>query len=372
MPILKKINKYSVGENSDNLIINGDTNVVLNLLSKNIENTVKCIYIDPPYNTGESFVHYDDNSTHEVWLEQMKVYLTQLKPLLSNDGSIWISINDKEMHYLKVLADSIFGRHNFINTIIWQQRNTRENRKIFSNNHEYILVYAADKGVFKKSRNLLPLTTDLKERYKNYDNDPRGRWQSISANVQGGHAVGSQFYEIVSPSGKKHLPPSGRCWIYNEEKMNNEIKAGNIWFGKNSNGVPRIKKFLDNTKAGLTPETLWLSGDVCTTNSAKKHLLTLFPDDFPFDTPKPEQLIRKIFDIATNKGDLVFDGFLGSGTTAAVAHKMDRKYICIEKEEAISMFALKRMKKVVEGEKYGISTDVNWKGVGTYNFFKIV
>lgn len=372
MVVLKKIKKYSVGEKADNLIIHGDTSVALDLLTKKIEGKVKCIYIDPPYNTGEKFTHYDDRSTHEAWLEDMKNYLLKFKPLLSEDGSIWISINDKGMHYLKIVADNIFGRKNFVNTVVWQQRNTRDNRKVFSNNHEYILVYASDKDIFKRIRNPLPLTTEIKARYRNPDNDPRGPWQSVSANVQAGHAVDSQFYEIVAPSGKKHVPPNGRCWVYNKEKMNKEIKTNNIWFGKNSDGVPRIKKFLVNSQRGLVPETIWLSDKVSTTDSAKKHLLSLFPDDPPFDTPKPERLIKQIFDIATNEKDLVLDGFLGSGTTTAVAHKMRRKYIGIEKEELVSMYAIKRMKKVVEGEELGISADVNWKGGGSYQFFRIV
>lgn len=368
---LKIIKKYSSGEANGNMIIQGDSNVVLDILHTDLQEMVKCIYIDPPYNTGEKFTHYVDATSHEEWIVSMTNYLLKLKPLLMREGSIWISINDSEMHYLKVTADLIFGRQNFITTIIWQQRNTRESRKIFSNNHEYILVYAIDRNEFKKNRNLLPLTTEMSDRYKNPDNDKRGPWQSISANVQSGHAVKSQFYEIISPLGIKHNPPNGRCWVYNKEKMMREIKAKNIWFGKDGKGVPRIKKFLSQSKAGLTPETLWLSDDVQTTNSAKKYLLSQFPGQPVFDTPKPEQLIKRIFDIATNPGDIILDAFLGSGTSAAVAHKMNRRYIGIEKGPQITEYAVSRMKKVVKGESGGISEEVGWNGGGGFEFYRV-
>jgi len=291
--------------------------------------------------------------------------LSKLKPLLSKEGSMWISIDDSEMHYLKVLCDKIFGRNNFITTIIWQHRTTRENRKVFSNNHEYILVYAIEPVRFKATRNLLPATESILARYKNPDNDPRGVWQSVSVNVQAGHAVSSQFYEIVAPNGKKHYPPNGRCWIYNEERMRKEIEQNNIWFGNDGNGVPRRKKFLSEAVGGITPETLWLADEVGTTKKAKKHLLEMFPD-----TPKPEELIKRIFDIATNEGDLVIDTFLGSGTTAAVAHKMKRSYIGIEKENQIFEFVYQRLKKVVNGENGGISKLVAWNGGGGFDFYE--
>lgn len=369
---LKKIKKHSYGNVNSNMIIQGDSNVILDLLHNSLRGAVKCIYIDPPYNTGEKFSHYYDSKSHEDWIVSMTNYLHKLKPLLKQDGSIWISINDSEMHYLKIAADLIFGRKNFITTIVWQQRNTRENRKIFSNNHEYILVYAIDRNKFKNSRNLLPANTEISNRYKNPDNDIRGPWQSISANVQSGHAVKSQFYEIVSPTGVKHKPPTGRCWVYNKKRMLREIEANNIWFGKNKDGVPRIKKFLSQSKVGLTPETIWLSDEVQTTDAAKKYLMSLFPDQPVFDTPKPEQLIKRIFDIATNPGDTILDSFLGSGTSSAVAHKMNRSYIGIEKEERTLEYVVTRMKKIVMGENGGISREVGWGGGGGFGFYKLV
>lgn len=369
---LKKIQRYSYGINeNNNMIIYGDNCIVVPKLYNKYKNKIKCIYIDPPYNNGEIYTHYDDSLEHELWLQYMEEILGKLKPLLKEEGSIWISIDDSEMHYLKVLCDKIYGRNNFISTIVWQHRTTRENRKIFSHNHEYILVYAIDPIKFKQSRNLLPMTQSILARYKNPDNDPRGLWQSISLNVQAGHGVSSQFYELIAPNGKKHYPPKGRCWIYNEKRMKEEIEQNNIWFGNDGNGVPRRKKFLSDSNRGITPETLWLADEVGTTVKAKKHFLELFPDTLVFDTPKPEELIKKIFDIATNEGDLVLDAFLGSGTTVAVAHKMKRKYIGIEKENQIFEFVYHRLKKVVDGETGGISKIVSWNGGGGFDFYEI-
>lgn len=219
------------------VLILGDNQKVLKDIKDTYEHQVSLIYIDPPYNRGDDFKFYKDTKNHDEWLEEMHTTILELREFLSAEGSIWISIDDFEMAYLKVCCDEIFGRENFVSTIIWQRRNTRENRKIFSNNHEYVLVYAKDINKFKKKRNLLPATQKLLDRYKNPDNDTRGPWQSVTLSVQAGHAVKSQFYTIVSPTGKKHKPPKGRCWIYNEERMQEEIKNNNIWFGSDGNGV---------------------------------------------------------------------------------------------------------------------------------------
>ena len=322
----------TVNEDCQNILIHGDNKDVLRELYPEYANKIRCIYIDPPYNNGETYHYYDDNNTQGDWLRDMRRVLNLLKPLMSKDGSIWISIDDSEMAYLRVESDRIFGRENFAGTIIWQQRKSRENRAVFSCNHEYILVYAKDLKEFKKKRNLLPVGADFIDgKYKNPDNDPRGPWQSVTANVQAGHAVPSQFYTIVSPTGVHHDPPKGRCWIYNEERMKREIAQGNIWFGKNGSNTPRVKKFLRDAKIGLTPETIWLADEVGTSDSAKKQLMTLFPDkENIFETPKPEELLKRIIEIASNEGDFVLDCFIGSGTTIATAHKLNRHYIGIE------------------------------------------
>ena len=353
------------------VIILGDNQIVLKDLKSIYEHKVGLIYIDPPYNRGNDFIFYKDSQKHDEWIEKMKTVIVEMKGFLKEDGSIWISIDDSEMAYLKVCCDSIFGRENFVSTIVWQKRNTRENRKIFSNNHEYILIYAKDIKKFKKKRNLLPATQELLNRYKNPDNDPRGPWQSVTLSVQAGHAVESQFYSIESPTGKIHNPPKGRCWIYNEERMQQEISNNNIWFGSDGNGVPRLKKLLVNTKLGIVPETLWDSNFAGTTKDAKKELLDLnIYDEDIFDTPKPEQLLYRIIQIATNKNDLILDCFLGSGTTAAVAHKLGRDYIGIDIDERTFKYASERLKKVCQGENGGISNEVQWSGGDNYQVCK--
>lgn len=358
------------GNDFGNMIIKGDNCAVCDYIMNEFADKVKCIYIDPPYNNGEKYAHYSDVFSHKQWLDNMRSIINRLFRLLTKDGSLWISIDDNEMHYLKVLCDEIMGRSNFVTTIIWQQRTTRENRRAFSNNHEYILVYAKDPATFKKKRNLLCADNSVLARYKNPDNDPRGPWQSVSLNVQAGHAVSSQFYSITAPGGKVFNPPNGRCWIYNETRMKKEIADNNIWFGLDKNSTPRKKKFLCDAKLGLTPETLWLASDVGTTNDAKKQLLALFPTMTVFDTPKPESLIRRILEIASNEGDLILDAFLGSGTTAAVAHKMKRAYIGIDISSESIDYSLSRLKRVIAGEKSGISKDLGWEGGGSFSYYE--
>lgn len=359
------------GENCKNILIKGDNKYILPELVSIYGGRIKCIYIDPPYNNGDTYHYYDDNISTASWLNNMRTVLIWLKQLLSKDGSLWISIDDKEMAYLKVEADKIFGRENFASTIVWQQRKTRENRAVFSCNHEYILVYTKDINSFKKSRNLLPVGADfIDSRYKNPDNDPRGPWQSVTASVQAGHAVASQFYTITSPSGTKFNPPKGRCWVYNQERMEKEIANNNIWFGIDGTNTPRIKKFLANAKIGLTPETLWAGDLYGTTDSAKKHLLTLFPDvEQVFDTPKPEELIKQILEIASNKGDYVLDCYVGSGTTLSAAHKLGRNYIGIEIGDQMINLVVRRLNSVINGEQGGISHIVNWEGGGLFSYF---
>jgi adenine-specific DNA-methyltransferase len=307
---------------------------------------------------------------HEKWLQAVTERLEQIKALLREDGSVWISIDDTEFHYLKVAADAVVGRLNFVGTIIWERRTTRENRKVLSRNHEYLLVYTKNMGAWSKVRNELPITEDVKGRYKNPDSDPRGPWQSVSANVQEGHATPQQYYSLTAPNGRVHNPPKGRCWGYAKQKMLEEMAKNNVWFGKDGNAVPRIKKFLTDRKIGLTPETLWRADSVGTTSDAKKHLLALFKEISLFDTPKPEQLIHRILQISTNPGDVVLDPYLGSGTTAAVAHKMDRRYLGIEVGEHIKSHCAHRLQQVIAGESGGVSELIGWKGGGGFDFYR--
>ena len=358
-------------EDCENILIKGNNQAILPELVSTFGGKIKCIYIDPPYNNGDSYYYYNDNTPTSSWLNDMKNVLSWLRMLLKKDGSIWISIDDKEMAYLKVEADKIFGRDNFAGTIIWQQRKTRENRAVFSCNHEYVLVYAKDIKSFKKSRNLLPVNANfVNNKYKNPDNDPRGSWQSVSASVQAGHAVASQFYTITSPAGVKFDPPKGRCWAYNQDRMLREIADNNIWFGNEGKNTPRIKKFLTNAKIGLTPETLWSGDNYGTTDSAKKHVLSLLPEmENVFDTPKPEELIRQIIEIASNEKDYILDCYVGSGTTMTTAHKLNRHYIGIEIGEQMTDIVIKRINKVIAGEQGGISKSVNWRGGGEFLYY---
>lgn len=365
VPNLSHVPRLSHGSiSSGNALIQGENLSVLESLLPRFESSVRCCYIDPPYNNQEKHYHYHDSRDHRKWLEETTARIEVLAEFLSDDGSLWISIDDREVHYLKVACDAIIGRKNFVTTIVWEQRTTRENRKVFSNNHEYILVYAKNMRRFNATRNSLALSPEVRARYKNPDNDPRGPWQSVSANAQSGHGTPEQFYRLVSPSGKAHIPPQGRCWVYSLTKMQREIAANNIWFGRDGNGVPRIKKFLSKVRAGLTPETLWPADDVGTNDHAKKHLITLFPNSDVFDTPKPETLIYRVLEIATSPGDLVLDAYLGSGTTAAVAHKCGRRYIGIEEGDHAVTHSAKRLSLVVDGDPSGISDLVGWRGGG--------
>lgn len=369
---LKPLPKVSSGKKeTGNAIIRGDNELVLEVLKEQLKGRVSCVYIDPPYNNRENYTHYSDNQSEVDWLECTVRCVTRLKDTLTESGSIWISIDDGQMHYLKVALDQIFGRDNFATTIIWQQRTTRENRKTFSNNHEYILVYAKNLSKFKKSRGTLDWDAKVLSRFKNPDNDPRGPWQSVSANAQAGHATPSQFYDLIAPNGKLHRPPNGRCWVFNQKRMKTEISKNNIWFGREGNGVPRIKKFLSEANRGLTPHTLWLADEVGTNDSAKKHILELLPSNSVFDTPKPESLIQRILKIATSPKDLILDAYLGSGTTAAVAQKMGRRYIGIELGDHILTHCVERLRKVIDGEQGGISNSVGWKGGGGFDFLEL-
>ncbi len=368
---VEHVSEHSYGErNTGNTLIQGENLAILEALLPRFEGAIRCCYIDPPYNNQERHYHYHDSRDHRTWLDETTARVELLVEFLRDDGSLWISIDDRELHYLKVACDTILGRKNFVTTIVWQQRTTRENRKTFSNNHEYVLVYAKDLRRFNATRNTLDLSPEVRARYKNPDNDPRGPWQSITANAQSGHGTPDQFYKLVSPGGKVHEPPPGRCWIYSFKKMQKEIADGNLWFGKDGNGAPRIKKFLSAVRTGLTPHTLWTADEVGTNDFAKKHLIRLFPEKDVFDTPKPESLIYRIIQIATSRGDLVLDAYLGSGTTAAVAHKCGRQYIGIEEGDHAVTHCSERLQLVIDGENSGISESVNWRGGGGFDFFR--
>lgn len=355
IPGLTRVAALSHGDpEAGDAIVQGDNLAVLEAVAPQLEGQVRCVYIDPPYNNQERYTHYTDTGPHRVWLEGLEHRLAALWPLLRPDGSLWISIDDGELHYLKVAADRLFGRENFVTTIAWQHRTSRENRKVFSNNHEYLLVWAREPERFRQKRNPLPLPPSVRTRYRNPDLDPRGPWQSVTANAQAGHGTATQHYTITAPSGIEHRPPPGRCWALTQERMQAEIEAGNVWFGREGRGVPRLKRFQSQAGAGITPHTLWTADEVGTTATAKKQLLAMFPSAPPFDTPKPEPLIERVLHIASNPGELVLDAYLGSGTTAAVAHRMGRRYLGIERGDHAATICAERLRQAVEAHGGGV------------------
>ena len=363
--------KNQIGDIFDNLLIQGDNLLALKALEQEFTGKVKCIYIDPPYNTGSAFEHYDDGIEHSLWLSLMRERLVILWRLLSNDGSFWISIDDYEMPYLRVLMDEVCGRGSFVASNVWQKRYSRENREAIGDVHEYILLYAKSRDAFKTTRNLLPLTDEQKKVYKNPSNDPRGPWRTIPITAQAGHATKSQFYSIVSPSGKTFDPPTGNCWRYSKDAFERLRAEGRIYFGKEGNSQPTTIRYLSEVP-GAVPWTWWPHDEVGHNDEAKKEMLSIFTKETLFETPKPERLLHRILHIATNPGDLVLDSFLGSGTTAAVAHKMGRRWIGIELGEHCHTHCLPRLKKVIDGEDPGgITEAVGWKGGGGFRYYRL-
>ncbi len=354
------------------LLIQGDNLQALKSLLPFHRGRVKCIFIDPPYNTRSAFEHYDDNLEHSQWLSMMLPRLQLLRELLAEDGSIWVTIDDHEGHYLKVLMDEVFGRQNFVANVFWQKTHTRENRTDVSAVHDHVLLFAKNRDAWKTVRNSLPSSDEQLERFTNPDNDPRGVWASLPAHAKAEKGRReAQFFTITTPSGRTIDPPPGRCWLYTKPRFDEMVAEGRIWFGESGSNAPRVKKFLSEVQAGLVPSTLWTYSEVGTNGRAKAEIVALFPDDTPFSTPKPEALLQRIHHIATNPGDLVLDSFLGSGTTAAVAHKMGRRWIGIEMGEHARTHCLPRLLKVVEGEPGGISRAVGWAGGGGFRFMQL-
>lgn len=326
----------------------GDNRAALRQLAK-AKVCPTCVYFDPPYNNGDRTFIYDDSVPGYQWIETQVDVAERVRDMLPSHGSAWYSIDDTMMHYLKVALDGVYGRDNYVTTICWEHRKTRENRAIFSRNHEYILVYAKNKKEFHRYRNQLDGSSDLRGRYRNPDNDPRGAWQSVSLNAQSAHATRSQFYGLEAPNGRLHYPPRGRCWIYSQKRMKELISDGRVYFGRDGQSVPRMKKFLAESELKLTPHTLWPAGEVGTTASAKRHVLRHSRGGKKvFDTPKPVELLTRIIEISTKPGDLVMDIYLGSGTTIEAAHLLGRRYIGVELLEEVADLCTQRLRSVLD------------------------
>ncbi len=377
---MSTVGKVGRRRTEDNLLIRGDALHALTSLARLPEfareylGNVKLAYLDPPFNTGQAFANYDDALEHSVWLTMMRDRLLQISDLLTLDGSVWVHCDDSEQHRLRSVLDEVFGPDNFVATVIWQKLATRDNRTAISTTHDYIHVYARDYAAFAAARNLLPYGAEQHGRYANPDNDPRGPWQSDNATAKAGPGRRrAQFYDVVTPSGRTVTLPEGRCWLFTRERFDEMLQDGRIWFGEKGNNVPRLKRFLSEVQGGLVPMALWLADEVGTNDTAKKEVKALSPALEPFATPKPEKLIRQIIAIATNPQDVVLDCFVGSGTTAAVAQKMGRRWVAIEREaHSIDTHSAPRLKKVVEGADPGGITEVTgWSGGGGFRLLEV-
>lgn len=360
--------QYSYGnQDNANMLIYGDNLDALKALLPYYGGQVKCISIDPPYNTQNAFEHYDDKLEHSTWLSLLYPRIELLRKFLTIDGTIWINIDDDEGHYLKVICDEIFGRENFVNNVIWEKKYSPQNdAKWLSDSHDHILCYARNKAIWRPY--LLPRTEDMDKRYKNYDNDPRGLWKSSDLSVK--TYSPETDYPITIPSGKIVNPPGGYCWRVSKNKLSEMIADNRIWFGKSGNNVPSIKRFLSEVQDGSVSKTIWYRTEVGDNQEAKKEVKEFDSKDV-FATPKPERMIQRILQLSTQPGDLVMDSFLGSATTAAVAHKMKRRWVGIEMGEHAITHCVPRIKRVIDGEQGGISKSENWQGGGGYRFYHL-
>ncbi|MGM4990519.1 site-specific DNA-methyltransferase [Tardiphaga sp. 841_E9_N1_2] len=356
----------------DNILIQGDNLLTLKALETDYAGRIKCVFIDPPYNTGSAFTHYDDGLEHSLWLTLMRDRLELIGRLLSDDGTLWITIDDNEAHYLKVMCDELFGRSNFVSSIAWEKDQGRRGDTDISSSHDHILLYARNREVWKKVRNLLPRTADQEARYRNPDNDPRGPWlQGDNGTAKSGSE--NARFPISLPSGRVVVPPAGNFWRFSKENFENARAEGRVHFGAKGDSMPVIKRYLDKVQQGVVPRTWWPAEEAGTNQSAKRdHLRKLFPDIEPFSTPKPEELLQRILLIATNPGDLVLDSFAGSGTTGAVAQKMKRRWIMVELGDHAVTHIVPRLKKVIDGhDPGGITAATEWKGGGGFRFYRL-
>lgn len=351
---------------TSNVLAVGDGLDVLEALSQNsdvLADKVRLVYIDPPFNTSADVRCYDDAMNRAMWLSMLRDRLMAMKPFLSDEASVWVHLDDAEVHRARLVMDDVFGEKAFVASVIWQKRTTRESRSAFSNNHDTILVYApSGPQMWRTSRNLLVKETAAID---NRDNDPRGPWSDAPFTAPGYRSA--QQYPITTPSGRVLNPPRGRSWYATEQTYLNLLKEDRIWFPKQGSGSPRLKLFSHQLR-GLVPFTIWGTSETGTNDDAKRHLMAMFPEQHVFDTPKPEQLLERIIHIATRPGELVVDLFGGSGTTAAVAHKMRRRWILAERNyDTVLQYTLPRLQAVVSGiDGDGISETVNWKGGGDF------
>ncbi len=355
----------------DNRLIFGDNLLALKALEQEFTGEIKCIFIDPPYNTGSAFEHYDDGVEHSLWLSLMRERLELLWRLLKNDGALWVIIDDHEGQYLKVLCDEICGRGSFVSSVVWENFYGRSNAAAISPSHNYLFVYSRLGQDWKHVRNLLIRDEKSASKYKNPDNDPRGPWRlgPIFASEERHEGL---MYTVKTPSGRTVKPPKGSHWRMLEDEFWSLVKDGRITFGADGDNNPAIKLYLQEVQSGLVPRSWWPHTEVGHSQEAKREIQALFPDMIPFSTPKPERLMERVIAISTNQGDWVLDSFAGSGTTGAVAHKMNRRWIMVELGDHCHTHILPRMKKVVDGsDTGGITESVDWSGGGGFRYYRL-
>lgn len=364
-----KSTKKSLSKMEQNVLIRGDNLLALKSLEDDFSGQIKMVYIDPPFNTQQAFQHYDDGLEHSIWLGVIRSRLLFLEKLIAKDGTIWIHLDDSEVHYCKVMADEIFGRNNFLANIIWQKKfSPQSDARFISDMHDHILVYAKDINECKL--NLLERTEEQNKRYKNPDNDPRGDWTSGDLSVK---TYNEKYdYPIKTPSGKIVNPPKGVCWRVSKEAFKELVRDNRIWFGESGDNVPRLKRFLTEVKQGIVPGSIWSFEEVGHNQEARQMLKKLLSDAEVFDTPKPERLMERIIQLATNENDWVLDSFAGSGTTGAVAHKMGRRWIMIEVGEHAETHIIPRMRAVLDGDDdTTVSKMYNWHGGGGFRYYEL-
>jgi len=344
-----------------NLLIVGDSGDALRSLgtipewSAKYKRKVKLVYIDPPFNTEQSFEHYADQLEHSIWLTMMRDRIRDIKPLLADDASVWVHLDDSEVHRMRVVLDEEFGADKFVATVIWQKKYSRDNRPAIGAVHDYILVYAPlGPSHWKNVRNRVPRVNA--SQYRNPNNEPDGPWRPVPLDVQGGHATVNQFYDVVTPSGKVVRPSNGRAWSVTKPVMDAMRANGEIYFGLKGDGKPNTIRHLKDD-GGLVPWTWWPCEEVGHNDESKKEIIELFGDKTVFDTPKPERLMERIIQIGSAPGDIVLDCFGGSGTTSAVSHKLGRRWVAVElNEQTVRTFTLPRLTRVVDGsDGVGIS-----------------
>lgn len=353
----------------DNLLVQGDNLLALKALEADYAGRVKCVFIDPPYNTGSAFEHYDDGLEHSIWLSMMRDRLEVIRNLLSPDGSLWVTLDDNEAHYFKVMADEVFGRGNFVSNVVWQKvYSIKGSAKHISDMHDHLLVYAKDINLLVTG--LVPRTDANDKLYKNPDKDPKGAWRPGPLAARNYYSLGT--YSITCPSGRViEGPPNGSYWRYSEQKFWEMDRQGLIWWGKDGNNVPAPKLYLTKVAGGTKPTSLWKHDEVGNNQDAKREILSLFSGD-AFNTPKPERLMQRIIHLATNPGDLVLDSFAGSGTTGAVAHKMGRRWIMVEIGDHAQTHIVPRLRKVIDGtDAGGVTAATNWQGGGGFRFCRL-